>query len=54
MTHQRIHQTGANNWHRPAPRHDWQRRMTHGPIRPMERPGLLARLFGAMKGSSHE
>jgi hypothetical protein len=35
-------------WVQPRPFHDASTRMRmHGPIRPMEEPGLLARLFGA-------
>lgn len=34
-------------WVVPRPHSDPSlRRMTHGPIRPMEEPGFLARLFG--------
>jgi hypothetical protein len=36
-----------DTWVQPRPFHDASMRyQMHGPIRPMEEPGLLARLFG--------
>ncbi|MCP9222207.1 hypothetical protein MKP08_05540 [Erythrobacter sp. LQ02-29] len=38
----------ADQWTSPRAYTDAShRRMKHGPIRPMEEPGFLARLFGA-------
>ncbi len=37
-----------DGWTLPRPHRDASLRyMTHGPIRPMEEPGFLQRLFGA-------
>ena len=37
-----------DSWLQPRPYSDASLRyQTHGPIRPMEQPGILARLFGA-------
>lgn len=42
----RFTSSGADSWSHPRPYTDASlRRMKHGPIRPMERPGWLRRLF---------
>lgn len=42
-----FHSSRPDNWVHPRPHRDASlRRMAHGPIQPMEHPGLLARLFG--------
>ena len=41
-----FHSSRPNEWVLPRPHLDaHQRRLTYGPIRPMEQPGLLERLF---------
>lgn len=40
--------TSPDRWSKPRGYADiGMRRMIHGPIQPMERPGILARIFGA-------
>ncbi len=42
-----YHSSRPDRWTMPRPYSDASlRRMTHGPIQPMEQPGFLARLFG--------
>jgi hypothetical protein len=42
----RFERSRADHWTQPRPVHDASiRRHTHGPIQPMERPGLFTRVF---------
>ena len=42
-----FHSSSPDRWVQPRPHQDASLRyMKHGPIQPMEEPGLLARLFG--------
>lgn len=48
----RYHTTGANNWaSRPSDhrKSDANRSYWHGRVKPMEEPGLIARLLGARR-----
>lgn len=47
MSTLRYHGSRPNEWFAPRPHRDpHQRYLTYGPIQPMDRPGLLERLFG--------
>ena len=47
MSALRYHGSRPNEWFTPRPHRDaHQRYLTYGPIQPMDRPGLLERLFG--------
>ena len=47
MASQTYRSSRPDGWIMPRPHRDAsQRYMTHGPILPMEEPGLWARLFG--------
>lgn len=49
MTFQRFHTSGADEWTRPRAQLDPSTRLyRHGPIRPLEEPGLTARLSNLM------
>jgi hypothetical protein len=48
MTANRFHSSRPDTWTEPrTPQDPSMRLRTHGPIQPMQRPGFLARLFGA-------
>jgi hypothetical protein len=48
MASQSFRSSQPDPWTMPRPYRDASlRHMIHGPIQPMEEPGLLARLFGA-------
>ncbi len=43
----RFHSSRPDGWTVPRPPQDAsRRRFIHGPVQPMERPGILARLLG--------
>lgn len=47
MTSRSFRSSAPDSWTRPRPYTDASlRRMKHGPILPMEKPGFFARLFG--------